>query len=56
MPLIASGKVTMTTILSQRKAGPWKRDLKKRKEQTAFYDRFQPSAGLGNKAFSELYR
>ena len=27
MPLITSSKVTMTTILSQRKAGPWKRDF-----------------------------
>ena len=40
----------MTTILSQRKAqrGPGNETLKKRKEQTAFYDRFQPSAGPGN--------
>ena len=44
MPSIASSKVTMTTILSQLKAGLWKR-----KEQTAFYDRFQPSASPGNK-------
>ena len=36
----------MITILSQRKAGPWKRDFEKTK--TAFYDRFQPSAGPGN--------
>ena len=43
MPSIASSKVTMTTILSQRKAGPWKRDFEKTK------DRFQPSAGPGNK-------
>ena len=28
---IASSKVTMTTILSQRKAGPWKRDTEKAK-------------------------
>ena len=27
MPSIASSKVTTTTILSQRKAGPWKRDF-----------------------------
>ena len=40
MPSIASSKVTITTILSQRKTGPWKR-----KEQTVFYDRFQPLAG-----------
>ena len=31
MPSIASSKVTMTTILSQRKAGPWKRDFEKTK-------------------------
>ena len=31
MPSIASSKVTMTTILSQRKAGPWKRDIEKTK-------------------------
>ena len=31
MPSIASSKVTMTTILSQRKAGPWKRDVEKKK-------------------------
>ena len=35
----------MTTILLQQKEGPWKRDI----EKTAFYDRFQPSAGPGNK-------
>ena len=46
MPLIASSKVTMTMILSQRiKRGPGNETLKKWKEQTAFYDRFQPSAG-----------
>ena len=28
--------------------GPGNETLKKRKEQTAFYDRFQPSAGPGN--------
>ena len=50
MPSIASSKVTMTRILLQRKEGPWKRDIEKRKEQTAFYDRFQPSAGPGNKS------
>ena len=49
MPSIASSKVTMTTILLQRKEGPWKQDIAKRKEQTAFYDRFQPLAGPGNK-------
>ena len=44
-PAIHLTKVTMTTILSQRQAGPWKRDIKKkRKEQTAFYNRFQPLA------------
>ena len=50
MPSIASSKVVMTTILSQRKAGPWKRDNEKTnsKEQTAFYNRFQPSAGPSN--------
>ena len=39
----------MTTILSKRKAGPWKRDVEKTKgtEIKAFYDRFQPSAGPG---------
>ena len=49
MPSIASSKANMCTSrdLSQRKAGPWKRDWKNRKEQTAFYDRFQPSAGPG---------
>ena len=31
IPSIASSKVTMTTILSQRKAGPWKRDIEKTK-------------------------
>ena len=31
MPSIASSKVTMTTILSQRKAEPWKRDIEKTK-------------------------
>ena len=31
MPLIASSKVTMTTILLQRKEGPWKRDIEKTK-------------------------
>ena len=31
MPSIASSKVTMTTILSQRKTGPWKRDFEKTK-------------------------
>ena len=46
MPSIASSKVTMTTILLQRKEGPWKRDIEK--EQAAFYNRFQPSAGPGN--------
>ena len=48
MPSIASSKVTMTTILSQRKAGPGNETLKKRKEQTAFYDRFQPLAPVTN--------
>ena len=47
MPSIASSKVTMTTILLQRKEGPSKRDIEKRKEPTAFYNRFQPSAGPG---------
>ena len=37
-PAMHLTKDTMTTILSQRKAGPW------RKEQTAFYNRFQPLA------------
>ena len=36
-------------ILSQWKAGPWKQDVAKRKEQTAFYEQFQPSAGSSNK-------
>ena len=31
MPSIASSKVTMTTILLLRKAGPWKRDIEKTK-------------------------
>ena len=31
MPSIATSKVTMTTVLSQRKAGPWKRDIEKAK-------------------------
>ena len=31
MPSIASSKVTMTMILSQRKVGPWKRDIEKTK-------------------------
>ena len=31
MASIALSKVTMTTILSQRKAGPWKRDFEKTK-------------------------
>ena len=48
MPSIASSKVTMTTILSQRKASPGNETLKKRKKQTTFYDRFQHSAGPGN--------
>ena len=30
------------------KRGPGNETLKKRKEQTAFYDRFKPSAGPGN--------
>ena len=38
----------MTTILLQRKEGPWKRDIEKTKGTTAFYNRFQPSAGPGN--------
>ena len=29
MPTIASSKVTVTTILSQRKEGPWKQDAEK---------------------------
>ena len=33
----------MTTILSQRKAGPWKREVEKREEQTAFYLMFKNS-------------
>ena len=32
MPSIASSKVTMTTILSQRKAESWKRDFEKTEE------------------------
>ena len=52
MPSIASSKVTMTTILSQRKAGPGNETLKKRKEQTAFYNRFQPLAGPGKNVVS----
>ena len=43
MPSIASSKVTKT------KRGPGNETLKKRKERTAFYNRFQPSAGPGNK-------
>ena len=31
MPSITSSKVTMTTILSQRKTGPWKREFEKTK-------------------------
>ena len=31
MPSIASSKVTKTTILLQRKEGPWKRDIEKTK-------------------------
>ena len=49
MPSNASRKVTTTTILLQRKAGPWNETLEKRKEQTVFYDRFQPSVGPGKK-------
>ena len=41
MPTTASSKVTMTTILSQRKAGPGNETLTLRKEQTSFYDRFR---------------
>ena len=48
MPSIASSKVSMTTILSQRKAGPCNR-----KEQTAIYDRFQPWAGPSNNLYLE---
>ena len=29
MPSIATSKVAMTMILSRRKAGPWKQDVKK---------------------------
>ena len=36
-------------ICHSGKRGPGNETLQKRKEQTAFYDRFQPSAGPGNK-------
>ena len=49
MPSIALSKVTKTTILFSGKRGPGNETLKKRKERTAFYNRFQPSAGPGKK-------
>ena len=53
MPSIASLQVK---LLRQRfcyrgKRGPGNETLKKRKERTAFYNRFQPSAGPGNNGF-----
>ena len=42
----------MTTILLQRRGAPGNETLKKRKEPTAFYNRFQPSAGPSNDVFS----
>ena len=47
MPSIASSKVTMKRFCHSGKRGPGNETLKKRKEQTVFYDRFQPSAGPG---------
>ena len=51
-PAMHLTKVTMTTILSQRKAGPWKRDIEKTKGADSIYNRFQPLAGPGNKSNS----
>ena len=48
MPSIASSKDTMTTILSQRKVGPWKRDIKKTKGTDSNFMTCS-SAGPGNK-------
>ena len=46
MPSIASSKVSKFCYSGKR--GPGNETLKKRKERTAFYNRFQPSAGPGN--------
>ena len=50
MPSIASSK----RFCHSRKRGPGNETLKKRKEQTAFYDRFQPSASPGKKGRNVL--
>ena len=42
-------KATMTTILAQRKAEPWKRDIETKGTDRAFYNRLQPLAGPGKK-------
>ena len=42
-------KATMTTILAQRKAEPWKRDIEAKGTDRAFYNRLQPLAGPGKK-------
>ena len=41
-PTIHLTKVTMTTILSQRKAGPWKRDIEKTKGTDSYGGRELP--------------
>ena len=42
-------KAAVTTILAQRKAEPWKRDIETKGTDRAFYNRLQPLAGPGKK-------
>ena len=42
-------KAAMTTILAQRKAEPWKRDIETKGTDGAFYNRLLPLAGPGKK-------